>query len=157
MAAAPRFPIGVQLAAAARAVERSFDAVLAQSGGSIPVWLVLLNLKLRRTASQRELAEAIGVQTSTLSIHLSQMERDGLVVRHREPEDRRTHVVGLTAAGEAAFARIRSAAGAFDSALRRGLTDAEVDQLEHVLGVLVANASRADDGGRRSAREFDSG
>jgi MarR family transcriptional regulator, transcriptional regulator for hemolysin len=144
---APRYPIGLQLTSAARTVERSFEAVLADSGGSIPVWLVLLNLKLRRTANQRELAEALGVQASTLSIHLSQMERDGLVTRQREPADRRTHIVQLTAAGEAAFARIRSAAGAFDSTLRRGLSEEEIGQLEHLLGVLIANLSPAEERG----------
>ncbi|MGB9113341.1 MAG: MarR family winged helix-turn-helix transcriptional regulator [Acidimicrobiales bacterium] len=137
----PRFPIGVQLASAARAVERAFETVLAESGGSIPVWLVLLNLKLRRSASQRELAAAVGVQASTLSIHLSEMERQGFVVRRREPDDRRTQTVQLTSAGEAVFARIRSAAGAFDSALRHGFSDEEISLFEHLLFRLVANVS----------------
>ncbi len=142
-----RAPIGVLLTSAARAVERAFEAVLAESGGSIPVWLVLLNLKLHHNSSQRELAEAVGVQASTLSIHLSQMEREGLVARRRDPDNRRTQVVELTALGEAAFARIRSAAGAFDSMLRRGLSDEEARRLELVLRVLVANATGRPDPG----------
>ncbi|MGA8295670.1 MAG: MarR family winged helix-turn-helix transcriptional regulator [Acidimicrobiales bacterium] len=136
---ASRVPIGVRLTSTARAVERAFDAVLADAGGSIPVWLVLLNLKLRRMANQRELAEAIGVRASTLSIHLSQMELEGLVVRHRDPANRRTQLVELTANGESAFARIRSAAAAFDSALRRGLSEDEVLQLERILTLLGGN------------------
>lgn len=149
MTTVPRIPIGVQLTSAARAIERSFEAALAETGGSIPVWLVLLNLKLRRIASQRELAGLIGVQASTLSIHLSAMERDGLVARRRVARDRRTQFVELTPAGEAAFARIRSAAGAVDSALRRGLSDEETRQLEHTLALLVKNAAklRGGDGG----------
>ncbi len=147
-----RFPIGVQLTSAARVVERAFEAVLAESGGSIPVWLVLLNLKLRRSASQRELAAAVGVQASTLSIHLSEMEREGLVARRREPDDRRTHIVQLTAAGEAAFARIRSAAGAFDSALRRGISEEEIGLFENLLSLLVANVGR-EPRERRSTRD----
>jgi MarR family transcriptional regulator, transcriptional regulator for hemolysin len=137
----PRLPVGVRLSSAARAVERSFAAVLAGSGGSISVWLVLLHLKQRGSACQRELAAAIGVQASTLSLHLSEMEREGLILRQRVPEDRRTHAVVLTSDGEAVFARMRSAAGAFDSALRRGLSEEDTAQLEQTLGVLVANAS----------------
>jgi MarR family transcriptional regulator, transcriptional regulator for hemolysin len=137
----PRLPIGVQLTSAGHAVERAFEAVLAESGASIPVWLVLLNLKLRRSSSQRALAVAVGVQASTLSIHLSEMEREGLVVRRRDPVDRRNHIVELTALGEAAFARIRSAAGAFESTLRRGVSDEEVVRIEHLLSLLVANVS----------------
>ena len=41
-------PIGLRLAQASRTVERAFDAALAEAGGSLPVWLVLLNLKVRR-------------------------------------------------------------------------------------------------------------
>jgi MarR family transcriptional regulator, transcriptional regulator for hemolysin len=139
----PRLPVGVQLTSAARSVERSFASVLAASGGSIPIWLVLLNLKQRRSASQRELADAIGVRASTLSLHLSEMEREGLIVRQRVPDNRRTHAVELTAEGEAVFARIRSAAGAFDSVLRRGLSEEETRQFEHTLGLLVTNAVSA--------------
>jgi MarR family transcriptional regulator for hemolysin len=141
VATALRVPIGVRLSTAARAVERAFESVLAASGASIPVWRVLLNLKLNVTASQGELAAAIGVQASTLSIHLSQMERDGLVQRCRDTDDRRTQIVELTAAGEAAFARIRSAAGAFDTSLRRGISDEAIAQVEHLLGQLVANVA----------------
>jgi MarR family transcriptional regulator, transcriptional regulator for hemolysin len=143
MSLVPRLPVGVQLTGAARAIERSFAAVLAASGGSISVWLVLLHLKQRGSASQRELAAVIGVQASTLSLHLSEMERQGLIARQRVPEDRRTHAVELTAEGEAVFARMRSAAGAFDSALRRGLSEEDTAQLEQMLGVLVANAAGA--------------
>jgi len=54
-------PIGLHLARAARLIGRAFDDELNQAGGSTPVWLVLLNLKIRLTANQRELAEAVGI------------------------------------------------------------------------------------------------
>ncbi len=155
VAPVPRVPIGVQLTSAARAVERAFEAVLAESGGSIPVWLVLFNLKLHHNSSQRELAEAVGVQASTLSIHLSQMEREGLVVRRRDPDNRRTQLVELTAIGEAAFARIRSAAGAFDSTLRRGLSEEEARWLGQLLRMLVANATGASELGATGGVDVD--
>jgi MarR family transcriptional regulator for hemolysin len=49
-------PIGLQLARAARLISRAFDDALSEADGSMPVWLVLLNLKIRPTANQRELA-----------------------------------------------------------------------------------------------------
>jgi MarR family transcriptional regulator, transcriptional regulator for hemolysin len=133
-------PIGLRLATAARVVSRAFDEALAEAGGSLPVWLVLLNLKARRTeGNQRELADAVGIREATLTHHLNAMEAAGLLTRRRDPENRRVHVVELTDAGEAAFARLREAAVAFDRRLRRGISAEELDGLERVLDRLAAN------------------
>jgi MarR family transcriptional regulator, transcriptional regulator for hemolysin len=134
-----RAPIGLRLSQAARVVSRAFDDALAQAGGSLPVWLVLLNLKIRPEASQRELAEAIGVREATLTHHLNAMEDDGLLGRRRDPANRRVHIVELTDTGEAAFHQLRQAATRFDTQLRDGLTDADTDRLARLLDRLVAN------------------
>src|SRR5579875_3285103 len=110
-------PIGLRLARAARVVSRALDTTLAEAGGSLPVWLVLLNLKTGRAANQRELAEAVGVTEATLTHHLNAMDAQGLVTRRRDSANRRVHVVELTAEGEAAFLRLRDAAAAFDARL----------------------------------------
>src|SRR6201994_643089 len=107
-------PVGLRLNQAARAVGRAFDEALAEAGGSLPVWLVLLNLKVRRPANQRELAEAVGITGATLTHHLNAMHAQGLVARTRDDANRRVQVVTLTEAGEAAFLRLREAAIAFD-------------------------------------------
>ncbi|MGZ4351500.1 MAG: MarR family winged helix-turn-helix transcriptional regulator [Solirubrobacteraceae bacterium] len=133
-------PIGLHLSAAARAVSRAFDEALAEAGGSLPVWLVLLNLKARRTlGNQRELAEAVGIREATLTHPLTPREADGLLTRRRDPENRRVHVVELTDTGEAAFVRLRDAAVAFDRRLRRGISAEELDALERLLERLAAN------------------
>lgn len=66
-------PIGLGLTQTARAVERAFDAAVGEAGGTLPVWLILLNLKIRKPANQRELAEAVGVREATLTHHLNAM------------------------------------------------------------------------------------
>jgi MarR family transcriptional regulator for hemolysin len=141
-----RPPIGLQLARAARVVGRAFDDALGEAGGSLPVWLVLLNLKIRATASQRELAAAVGVREATLTHHLNAMERDGLLTRRRDEQNRRVHVVELTSAGEAAFTRLAEAAAAFDSRLRDGLSDRQLGELGRLLQRLATNADPEPDG-----------
>jgi MarR family transcriptional regulator for hemolysin len=136
-----RTPIGLELARAARTVSRAFDDALAEAGGSLPVWLVLLNLKTRQVSSQRELAEAVGVREATLTHHLNAMDTQGLVTRTRDPANRRIHVVELTPAGEAAFIRLAEAATTFDRRLRDGLNDADLDVLAAVLGRLAGNVA----------------
>jgi MarR family transcriptional regulator for hemolysin len=136
-----RTPIGLELARSARTVSRAFDEALAKAGGSLPVWLVLLNLKTGQVSSQRELAEAVGVREATLTHHLNAMDAQGLVTRARDPANRRIHIVELTPAGEAAFLRLRDAATAFDRRLRGGLTDTDLDGLAHLLGRLAGNVT----------------
>jgi MarR family transcriptional regulator, transcriptional regulator for hemolysin len=140
-----RLPTGLHLARTAKSVRRAFDEALAQAGGSIPVWLVLISVKSRHAGNQRELAEAVGIKEATLTHHLNAMDAQGLVTRRRDPANRRVHVVELTDAGEAAFLRLRDAAMAFNERLRRGFADDEIAALEGLLDRLERNA--ADEGG----------
>jgi MarR family transcriptional regulator, transcriptional regulator for hemolysin len=137
-------PIGLHLARTARSVSRAFDDALAQAGGSVPVWLVLISLKSQQRHNQRELAEAVGIREATLTHHLNAMDELGLITRRRDPANRRVHLVELTEAGEAAFERLRGAAAAFDQKLRAGLRGDEVTLLAGLLDRLAANVS---DGG----------
>src|ERR1035437_4963471 len=57
-----RPPIGLQLTRTARSVSRAFDDALAEAGGSLPVWLVLISLK-------------------SLSEHLRSRQETGAVLR----------------------------------------------------------------------------
>jgi len=132
-------PIGLRVTQVSRAVARAFDDALAAAGGSLPIWLVLLNVKIRSTANQRALAEAMGISEPTLTHHLNAMEADGLLTRRRDPANRRVHIVALTDDGEQAFLRLRDAAIAFDGQLRRGISDADAAKLSEVLGRLAVN------------------
>jgi len=132
-------PIGLRLSQTARAVERAFDEALGEAGGTLPVWLILLNLKIRKPANQRELAEAVGVREATLTHHLNALDARGLITRTRDAANRRVQVVALTDAGEAAFARLRDTALAFDARLRAGFADADLAALSAMLGHLAAN------------------
>jgi len=134
-------PLGLHLTRVARTVSRAFDDTLVEAGGSLPVWLVLISLKGRQLASQRELAEAVGIQGATLTHHLDTMESAGLVTRRRDPANRRLHLVELTPAGDALFLRLRDAATAFDRRLRAGLSEGDAGQLEALLTRLRDNVS----------------
>ena len=88
-----------------------------------------------------ELAEAMGVTPSTMSLNLTRLERAGLVTRERDPADRRVMNVRLTGAG----AQVREATGELDV----GRVDAMLRTLDReerrlVLQGLVALAEAAD-------------
>lgn len=135
-------PIGLLLAHTAKAVSRAFDDALTEAGGSLPVWLIALELKTGRPGNQRELARAVGVQGATLTHHLNAMEADGLVTRQRDPDNRRVHQVRLTAAGDALFERMAMAARDHDEMLRTGLEPDDVAALGALLGRLHRNVAQ---------------
>jgi MarR family transcriptional regulator, transcriptional regulator for hemolysin len=134
-------PIGRQLARTAKLLTRAFEQELADAGGSLPTWLILVSLKSRSWRTQRELAEALGIEGPTLTHHLAGLERAGLVRRTRDPDNRRVQRVELTEAGDAAFHRLRRAASSFDQRLRSGLDEGEIQQLRELLAQLLSNVT----------------
>lgn len=134
-------PIGIALANTARDVNRAFDGDLSAAGGSRPTWLVLMSLKNNPSSNQRPLAEMVGIQEATLTHHLNAMERDGLITRRRDPQNRRVHIVELTGKGEAAFHSMLQVVIRFDRKLRAGLNDTQIEQLRSLLAALLSNLS----------------
>jgi MarR family transcriptional regulator for hemolysin len=132
-------PVGLQLTRTARLVGRAFDDALAEAGGSLPMWQVMIALKAQPQGIQRELAQAAGIEGPTLTHHLARMEQAGLVQRSRDPENKRVQRVELTAAGDGMFHRLRQAVITFDRRLRAGVSADEVAALSSLLERLRSN------------------
>ena len=133
-------PIGLRLFMTSKAVRRAFDEALSAAGGSIPIWLVLTNLKSGPWRSQHELAAAVGIEGPTLTRHLDGLEQLGLVRRRQVPENRRAVVVELTEDGHTLHAELLEVVIGFDRRLRRGLSAEDVAVLEELLERLERNA-----------------
>lgn len=134
-------PLGLELTRTAKLVSRAFDQALAEVDGALPTWAILASLKAARHGKQQDIAEAIGIEGATLTHHLNRLERDGLVSRSRDPDNRRVHRVTLTEAGEQTFFRMLAAVQAFDQQLRAGLTGEDEATLRAVLDRLRANVT----------------
>jgi MarR family transcriptional regulator for hemolysin len=132
-------PIGLQLATTSKLVGRAFNRALGESGGSVPVWLILSSLKGERWRTQQDLARAVGIEGPTLTRHVDALERDGLVTRRRDTGDRRAVRVELTEAGEALHAELLRAVIAFNRRLRRGLAEEDIIRLRELLDRLASN------------------
>lgn len=92
-------------------------------------------------ANQREIAAQIGIRDATLTHHLAAMEADGLIHRERDPDNRRVHRIALTDGGRTAFQTMATAAIAFDTQLRSGISQAEQQQFEDLLARLESNVT----------------
>lgn len=131
-------PIGLRLTRTARTVSQAFERAMADAGGSAATWQVLLLVQTQNWGTQSAMARSMGITAATLTHHLNALERQGLVRRWREPDDRRSQRVELTHQGSALFARLREVAVAHDARLRSGLSDAEAAQLAGLLDRLAA-------------------
>ncbi len=132
-------PIGLFVARSAKSISKAFDEALAARGGTLPTWLVLAAVAGGMRDSQRTIAADLGIEGATLTHHLSRMERDRLVRRERDPQDRRAVQVELTDGGRDRFGSLLTTVLAFDQQLRAGFSDAELETLRDLLGRLADN------------------
>jgi MarR family transcriptional regulator, transcriptional regulator for hemolysin len=131
-------PIGLRLTRTSRAVTQAFERAMAQAGGSVSTWQVLLLVRSANWDTQSEMAEQLGITGATLTHHLNGLERKGLVRRWREDNNRRVQRVELTDEGVELFDRLRAVAQRHDHLLRSQLTGDEIEQLGSLLDRLAA-------------------
>jgi DNA-binding MarR family transcriptional regulator len=122
------WPTGRLLSTAARAVEHAWAEAL-QTLGVTHAGLIALHLLRDGPLSQIQLARSAHVETQTMSRTLERLEREGLVSRAPDPQDRRRHVVARTTAGTDAWERAQALETevvpelARSEEMRRGLID----------------------------------
>ena len=109
------------MTAALEGVARELGALLRQLKGlhtevtivagvrlELPALAVLVALDADGAQRPSALAETLMLDLSTVSRQLSALERDGRVVRQRDPQDNRAQLVELSAAGQDLLAVVRA-------------------------------------------------
>ena len=145
-------PLSRQVVMTAKTIKGLFEDSLAEEGATLATWVVLNGVERGRWASQSGLAKELRIEGATVTRHLDRLERDGLVERARDPEDRRQISVALTPAGKALHRRLRAVARRLDERACDGLTDRDRSDLQRVLERIRSNV-----GGEEWTRELTSG
>jgi MarR family transcriptional regulator, lower aerobic nicotinate degradation pathway regulator len=121
----------------ARKAERLVNSALAQEGVRRQHFTVLTSLAEQGPASQATLGRRLWIDRSDLHAILNELERDGLITRVPDEQDRRRNVVGLTRRGTAALKRLDKRVDAAQQALLSPLSAADARELRRLLAQLV--------------------
>ena len=120
------------LAVANRSVLAVYRPLLEPLGLTHPQYLVMLALWGEAPMSVKAIAEAIQLDSPTLSPLLKRLESAGLITRRRDPGNERTLVVDLTEAGRALRREAERIPPAVVDRLGVGLD--HLEELREVLG-----------------------
>lgn len=122
----------INLRRAARGVSRHYDGALDGFGINVAQYSLLCNLQRLQEPSISSLAEAMGLDRSTLGRNLRVLEGESLLTL-AEGEDQRNRIVRLTAAGEE---RLQAALPAWEAAQERLVERLGVEKRETLLALL---------------------
>ncbi len=111
-----------------RSLKGLHAAVVEQAGVrlELPAAALLAALDERGRSRPSSLAEALHLDLSSVSRQVAALEREGWIVRERDPEDSRASLLELTPAGESVLARVRAARTSQLAALLPGWTADEL-------------------------------
>ena len=142
----PSSPLRV-VGQAYRTFARIVDAQLRDLGLAMSQLPVLIVLKQGKPLPQAELARIARVEQSSMAQLLNRMERDGLIERVADPEDKRSRLVSATSL---AFRRMQKGKAIMDATVTialQGLSPAEIERLNELMGRINGNLQRAADDG----------
>jgi DNA-binding MarR family transcriptional regulator len=130
--------LGYLVNRAARAFASRLSAELRPFDVGIGQWAVLMHLWSHDAMTQAQLARRVAIEQPTMVRTIDRMERDGLVTRNPDPDDRRAIRITLTERGSALRDQLVPLADDVNRRAAAGLTDEEVATLRGLLARLGA-------------------
>lgn len=128
------------LAAASRSVIGLYRPVLAPLGLTHPQYLVMLALWERSPRTLTDVADALYLESATLSPLLKRLEQAGYLTRARNPDDERALSIALTPAGEALREQALEVPGTIVE--RLGVPVAQLERVRDELTALLEASAR---------------
>jgi len=123
----PRARFGMRFSLLARRWRRAIDSRLAAAGLTDATWVPLVHLhETGGGITQKELAQRVGVDGSSLVRVLDILCRQNLVERRADASDGRARLIHLTETGQARVAEILRELAAAEAPLLARLGDAEL-------------------------------
>ena len=125
-----------------RGFTRLADDGLREFGFAVGQLPVLVSLKERKALSQAELARIAQVEQPSMAQLLARMERDGLVERVPDPDDKRSRLISLTPLATRRLPKAKAVMDAHAQQVLEGFSAEDIAQLTALLTRLNANVER---------------
>ncbi|TPW30524.1 MarR family transcriptional regulator [Martelella alba] len=126
----PRFRFGLRFVMLSRQWRHTLNLRLAEIGFSDAAWAPLVHLEAFGDGiSQKELAERLGLDGSSLVRTLDILGRDGQIERLPDPVDRRARRIMLTEKGKRSVVEIRKVLVAAETEMLADFDDDEIEAL----------------------------
>ncbi|MCT8972417.1 MarR family winged helix-turn-helix transcriptional regulator [Microbaculum marinisediminis] len=132
--------IGYLLRRAQANVFREFERSLGDIGLTPGAFGLLMLIRANPGITQMELANAFGIDKSTLTPVLNRLEQSALVRREQLAHDRRYNALFFEDAQEAFFDRARTRVRDFEQSVADRLSDDEQRELVRLIGKIQADA-----------------
>lgn len=126
------------LSVAARLFTRTLQVRLTSHGVSTGQWPLLLYLWEKDGLSQKQLSRRVQIEEPTTTRTLDRMERDGLVFRQRDENDRRRIKVFLTPHGRQLREELIPFAQEVNALATHGLSDQDKTKINYLLSYIIS-------------------
>lgn len=101
-----------------------------------------VNTKQGKKVCQKDVEKQINLRASSISTLLSNLEKDGFLVRTVAEDDARTKYLELTEKGECLCIKDKMLVDACDGAIQSALTEDELTQFETLLEKIIQTISK---------------
>ncbi len=133
--------IGYKVYNVQRLLHRVLEVTFKRYGITPGQWNLLNQLDQAGALSQRKLAEQTKKEQATITRYLDTLERKNLVVRTRDANDRRAHVITITDEARALLDRVEPLAEEASAKLVEEITPHELETFLQVVDKLSRNAT----------------
>lgn len=136
--------VGTLIALAAKSQEHLAEIEMKKQLGLTPAqWKVILVLNMMDGLTQREIAEKINIDGSTLVPVIDKMEQSGLVERKADSKDRRNNRIFLTKKSESTVDSIIMIILQLRKIIYNGISEDQISSIKNVLKTLIKNSDDA--------------
>lgn len=135
-----RRPMGMRMAMVVRQWRAIIDSAITDTGLTQSSWTVLMQLhQLGDNVSVSELAEMQGIELPPLMRTLTQLEKQGYLLRSTSPYDKRIRLLTLTAEGRAILEKLNRVIETYQQRVTETLPEAQLAAFSATLNQIACN------------------
>lgn len=142
---------GSNIDTAIKEASKAMDAVIASMCGGalemtpreVKVLVMLLELERGAAPTQKQLADEMGMDGSTLVPVFDSLEKRGYITRTPDPKDRRNNIITLARSAKSGFSdTLVESVGEANHVLFEGISKADIARMLNVLAKIKYNAQK---------------